>query len=149
MTDEDFHRGIRRIRSLHWAQYPGQGLLMLALVLLGGRHAAVESSPEPRLATWPVLLLLVVLVPLVALLLYTVSRTMRPNLRRPVEENLRIYLGRVFLRNSLLGLVALPMFVTYLFSHSVVDLLLGAGMLAALCWRLAPSATTYQRWLIR
>lgn len=147
--DEEFHRGIRRIRLLHWAQYPGQGLVMLALVLLGGSHAADETAVEPRLATWPLLLVLVALVPLVALLLYTVSRTMRPNLRRPAGENLRIYLGRVVLRNSLLGLVALPMFVTYLFSHAVVDLLLGAGMLGALCWRLTPSATTYQRWLIR
>jgi hypothetical protein len=148
MTDADFHRAIQRIRTLHWAQYPVQGLLMAAVVVLWGSRAATGTSTEPRLATWPALLLLVALVPVAGLLLFMISRTLRPNLRRPAQENLRIYQARIFLRNSLLSLVALPMFAAYLFSHSALDLLLGAGMLAALSWRLAPSATTYQRWLI-
>jgi hypothetical protein len=88
------------------------------------------------------------LVPAVGLLLYTAFRRMRPNLRRPSEENLRMYQGRIFIRNSLLGLVGLPMLASYVVTHKPFDLIAGAAMLLALSWRLAPSAQKYQRWLL-
>jgi hypothetical protein len=148
MTDTDFHRAIRRIRWLHWVHYPAQALLMGGGVLAAGSRAAVGGTLEPRLATWPALLLLVALVPLVGVVLYGLYRRMRPNVRRPAEENLRIYLGRIFLRNSLLSLVGLPMLASYVITHKPFDLLAGGAMLLALSWRLAPTATTYQRWLL-
>ncbi|GAB3326329.1 hypothetical protein ACFQT0_13500 [Hymenobacter humi] len=148
MTDADFHRAIRRIRWLHWLHYLVQALVMGSVVLVVGRRAAVGNTLEPRLATWPALLLLATLVPAVGVLLYGVYRRMQPNLRRPAEENLRIYLCRIFIRNSLLGLVGLPMLASYLITHKPFDLIAAAGMLLALSWRLAPSAQKYQRWLL-
>ena len=148
MTDTDFHRAIRRIRWLHWAHFPAQALLMGSAVLVAGKRAAVGATLEPRLATWPMLLMLGALVPAVGLLLYTMYRRMRPNLRRPSEENLRMYQGRIFIRNSLLGLVGLPMLASYVVTHKPFDLIAGAAMLLALSWRLAPSAQKYQRWLL-
>ncbi|MBD2768644.1 hypothetical protein IC235_12170 [Hymenobacter sp. BT664] len=150
MTDADFHQALGRIRRLHWFHYPAQALLMGAGVLLAARRAAVGPTVEPRLATWPVLLLLLLLalVPLAGLFLYLVYRRMQPNLRRPAELNLRVYQGRIFLRNSLLGLVGLPLLASYVFTHAVFDLVACGAMLLALSWRLAPSAQTYQRWLL-
>ncbi|MBJ6111343.1 hypothetical protein JAO73_20145 [Hymenobacter sp. BT523] len=148
MTDADFHRAIRYVRRVHWLHYPVQGLLMAGAVLVAGAHAAAGPSTEPQLATWPALLSLVALVPVLAVVLVALYRRLRPSLRRPAEENLRIYLGRIFLRNSLAALVALPMLGSYAFTHSWFDLGAGAAMLLALCWRLAPSAHTYQRWLL-
>ena len=106
------------------------------------------TAVEPRLATWPVLLLLLALVPLAGLALRVVFRYMRPSLRRPAELNLRIYQGRVFLRNSLLGLLVLPPLASYAVSRNPWELLVGAGVLLALSWQLSPSAATYQRWLL-
>jgi hypothetical protein len=148
MTDADFHKAIGRIRWLHWCHYPVQGLLMGAVVLLADGQSAVGPTVEPRLATWPLLLLLVALVPTVGLFLYAVYRRMQPNLRRPAELNMRVYQSRIFLRNSLLGLVGLPMLASYVFTHAVVDLVVCGAMLLALSWRLVPSAKTYQRWLL-
>ena len=148
MTDADFHRAIRRIRRRHWLHYPVQALLMASGVLAGSGRAAVGPTLKPRLATWPALLGLLALVPIVGFLLYVVSRYLRPNLRRPAEENLRIYQGRVLLRNSLLGLLALPLLVSYAIGHHLLDLGLGGAMLLALGWQTRPSAQTYQRWLI-
>jgi hypothetical protein len=148
MTDAAFHKAIRRICWLHWLHYPVQALLMGAAVLLGGSRAAGGPTLEPRLATWPVLLLLLAAVPALGLVVLALYRRLRPSLRRPPEENLRIYLARIFLRNSLLSLVGLPMVASYLFTHAVFDLVAGGAMLLALGWRLAPSARTYQRWVI-
>lgn len=148
MTDADFHRAIRRIRRLHWLHYPAQALLMGAAVLVAGRRTAVGATLEPQLATWPALLLLGALVPVVGLALFAVYRRMRPNLRRPAEENLRIYQSRVFIRNSLLSLLGLPLLASYLVTHQPLELVACAGVLVALGWRLAPTAQTYQRWLI-
>lgn len=148
MTDADFHRAIGRIRRLHWLHYPVQALLMAGAVLAAGQQAAVGPTLEPRLATWPILLGLLALVPIVGFLLYIVSRYLRPNLRRPAEENLRIYQGRLLLRNSLLGLLALPLLVSYVIGHNLLDLVFGGAMLLALGWQTRPSAQTYQRWLV-
>ena len=148
MTDADFHRAIGRIRRRHWLHYPVQALLMAGAVLAAGRQAAVGPTLEPRLATWPMLLGLLALVPIVGFLLYIVSRYLRPNLRRPAEENLRIYQGRMLLRNSLLGLLALPLLVSYAIGHWMPDLVMYGVTLLALGWQTRPSAQKYQRWLI-
>jgi len=148
MTDADFHLAIRRIRRRHWLHYPAQGLLMSAVVLVGGGRAAVGATTEPALATWPALLGLGALLPVLALLLYAVFRQMQPNLRRPAALNLRVYQSRVFLRNSLLSLLGLPMLVSFVFTRQPLELVACGGILLALSWQLVPSAVTYQRWLL-
>ena len=148
MTDADFHRAIGRIRRRHWLHYPVQALLMAGAVLAGNGRTAVGPTPEPRLATWPALLWLLVLLPVVGFLLYAVSRFLRPDLRRPAAENLRIYQARVVLRNSLLGLLALPPLASYLVGNHPFDLVFGGVVLVALAWQTRPTAQTYQRWLV-
>ena len=149
MTNTDFHRAIGRIRRRHWLHYPVQALLMAGGVLAGSGRAAVGPTLEPRLATWPALLGLFALLPVVGLLLYGISRYLRPNLRRPAEENLRLYQGRVLLRNSLLGLLVLPLLISYAIGHQVLDLVMCGVTLLVLGWQTQPSAQKYQRWLIR
>ena len=148
MTNADFHRAIGRIRRRHWLHYPVQGLLMAGGVLAGSGQAAVGATLEPRLTTWPALLALLALLPVVGLLLYSVARYLRPNLRRPAEENLRIYQGRMLLRDSLLGLLALPLLVSFAIGHAVLDLVTCGATLLALGWYTQPTAQAYQRWLI-
>jgi len=149
MTDAKFHRAIRRIRWVHWLHYPLQALLMGGAVLAAGRRAAVGATLEPRLATWPALLLLGALVPVVGVAFYAVYRRLRPNLRRPSEENLRIYQGRLLLRNSALSLLALPMLVSYAVTGRPLELLASAAIVLALGWQTAPTAQRYQRWLVQ
>ncbi len=148
MTDAEFHRAIGRIRRQHWLHYPAQALLMGGAVLALGSQAAASSAVNPQLATWPALLLLATLVPLMGTFLYTAYRRMRPNLRRPYAENLRIYQSRVLLRDSLVGLCSLPLFASYVFTQQPSDLAICAGLLLVLGWRTMPSAKTYQRWLL-
>lgn len=148
MTDAEFHQAIGRIRRRHWLHYLLQAMLMGAGVLAGSRHAAAGATLEPRLATWPALLLLGALVPLMGLLLVVVYRRLRPSLRRPPVQNLRIYQGRIFLRDSLLALLALPPLASYAVSLNAWELLVGIGVLLALSWQTAPSAAAYQRWLL-
>lgn len=149
MTNAKFHLAIRRIRWVHWLHYPLQALLMGGVVLAAGRRVAVGATLEPRLATWPALLLLGALVPMVGVAFYAVYRRLRPNLRRASEENLRIYQGRLLLRNSALCLLALPMLASYVVTGRLLELLASAIMLLALSWQTAPSAQRYQRWLIQ
>ena len=149
MTDTDFHRAIGRIRRRHWLHYPAQGLLMAAGVLAGSGQAAAGSTSEPHLATWPALLGLLALLPVVGFLLYVISRYLRPNLRRPAAENLRIYQSRLLLHNSLLALLALPPLVSYAVGHGWPYLFFSGAALLAMAWQTRPSAQTYQRWLIR
>jgi len=148
MTDADFHQAIRRIRWRHWLHYFVQALLMGGVVLVGSSRAAGRTVVEPRLATWPLLLLLVALVPLAALLLHLTARRLQPNLRRLAEQNLRVYQGRQLLRNSLLSLLGLPLLVSYVFTRSALDLLAYGVLLLTLGWLTVPSAKTYQRWLL-
>jgi hypothetical protein len=82
-------------------------------------------------------------------LVYLVSAQIKPNLRRPEAENLRLYKSRIFLRNSLLALLGLPPLVTYTITKSPVDLVFFGCLLLTLCVVMVPSAKTYQRWLIR
>lgn len=148
MMDAEFHRAMGRIRWRHWLHYAAQALLMGAVVLGGAGHAAVGPTLEPRLATWPLLLGLLAVLPLVGLLLYVVSRYLRPNLRRPAALNLRVYQARQLLHNSLLGLLALPPLGAYAIGHHAPDLALCGGILLATAWQTRPSAHTYQRWLM-
>ena len=148
MTDADFHQTIRRIRRRHWLHYPAQALLMGSVVLAAGSRIAAGAAPQPQIASWPALLLLGALVPLVGVFLYVVSRRMKPNLRRPAEENLRIYQGRILLRNSLLSLLGLPLLASHVLTRGVIELVTCGILLLALCSLTAPSAKAYQRWLL-
>ena len=148
MNNVDFHLNIRRIWRLHWLQYPVQCLLMGGGILAASGGAAVGQTLEPALATWPVFLGLLALLPVLGGLLWLVSRYLRPNLRRPAEENLRIYQGRVLLRNSLLGLVVLPLLASFAIGHKPLDLVLCGAVLLTLGWYTQPSAQKYQRWLV-
>jgi drug/metabolite transporter (DMT)-like permease len=148
MNNPDFHLAIQRIRRLHWLHFPAQALLMAAVVLAAGRQLS-PAGPEPRLATWPALLGLGVLLPLVGALLYGTARRLRPNLRRLAEENLRIYKSRLILRNSLLNLLSLPLLISYSLTRTWWPLMGAVLMVLVLCLTTAPSAKKYQRWLLR
>ncbi len=150
MNNPDFHLAIQRIRRLHWLHFPAQALLMAAVVLAAGRQLSpAGAGPEPRLATWPALLGLGVLLPVVGMLLYGTARRLRPNLRRLAEENLRIYKSRLVLRNSLLNLLSLPLLILYSLTRTWWQLAGAVLLVLVLCLATAPSAKKYQRWLLR
>lgn len=149
MTDEEYHCNIQRFRRRHWLHFAVQALLMGSAVLVGHGRVAGPASINPRLATWPMLLWLAVLLPLLGVVLYAVCQSIRPNLRRPYAENMRIYQSRLVVRNSLLGLLSLPLLASYLLTHQALDLVVYGSLLLLLGWRTAPSAKTYQRWLLR
>lgn len=148
MTDAEYHAAMRRIRRGHWLHYSVQALLMGGAVLATRGRIAGPGATNPRLATWPALLLLLALLPLLSLALYAIAQYMRPNLRRPYAENMRLYQSRLLLRNSLLGLLGLPLLAAYLLTRQPLDLLACAALLGLLAWRTAPNARKYQRWLI-
>jgi hypothetical protein len=148
MTDAEFHATIRRIWRGHWLHYPAQALLTGGPILAIGRHSAGPAAANPRFATWPALLLLAALVPLVSVAVYGIHKRLKPNLRRPYESNMRIYQSRIMLRNSLLGLLGLPLLASYLLTHEAIDLVTYAAVLLLLAWQTAPNAQKYQRWLL-
>ncbi|QJX45506.1 hypothetical protein HMJ29_00545 [Hymenobacter taeanensis] len=147
MNNADFYQHIQRIRRLHWLHYPVQTLIMAAVVL-GLGSQLLGSAISERAAAWPGLLLLGAMVPVVGLLLYSVSRRLRPNLRRLAEDNLRIYKSRIFLRNSLLCLLILPLLVSYVLTHGTLEIGCCVILLLVLPSLTAPSAKAYQRWLL-
>lgn len=148
MQDSAFEQAWRRLRRLHYLHYPAQGLLMAAAVLVAGRRVAGPASDNPRLATWSVLLGVLALLAVVGVLLHFVASYIRPNPRRPAAENLRLYQGRLLLRNSLLGLAGLPPLAAYALRGEPVNLLFFGVLLLVPCLLTAPSARTYQRWLL-
>jgi len=148
MTDAEYNRNILRFRRAHWLHYGAQALLMGSAGLATRHGVAGPAAVNPRLATWPALLALAVVVPLLSVVLYAVCQSIRPNLRRPYAENMRIYLSRLVVRNSLLGLLGLPLLAGYLLTHQVAVLAVYAGLLLFVGQRTAPSAKTYQRWLL-
>lgn len=148
MDDSAYHTAIRRIRRWHFLHYPAQGALMAALVLAAGRHAAAGPAENPRLATWPALFWVVALLAVVGVLVSFVSSYIKPNLRRPAAENLRLYQGRIFVRNSLLGLACLPPLAAHALTGDGWNLLFFGCLLLVPCLVAAPSARSYQRWLI-
>lgn len=149
MTDAEYQANIQRFRRRHWLHFAVQGLLMGSAALLGRRRVAAPTAINPQLATWPMLLGLAVALPLLGVVLYGITRSIRPNLRRPYEENMRLYQSRLVVRNSLLALLGLPLLAAYLVTRQPVDLVTYAAVLALLSWRTAPSARAYQRWLLR
>lgn len=95
MTDAEYNQNMQRFRRRHWLHFGVQGGL-LGGVALAGRHQAIGlTATGSRLATWPVVLALLVVVPLVSVALYVVCRRIRPNIRRPYTENMRIYQSRL------------------------------------------------------
>lgn len=136
---------IRLTQIIHVVQYLLQAVLMGALVLWSGRGL---SSPGPAPSLGPYIMLAALLVVMVGSSLYTLSRYLRPNLRRPISENQRVFRSRLILHNSLLGLLALPPLLLYQDSRDLADLfyygLFFIG-LAVLKW---PTVRGYQRWLI-
>lgn len=147
MNNADFHKAIRRIRRLHWLHYPVQALVM-ACVVLGFGSRLPGAATSGQVAAWPGLVLLGAMVPIVGLLLHSVSRRLRPNLRRLAEDNLRIYKSRIFLRNSLLGLLLLPVLVSYVLTRGQLEIVCCVMLLLVLPILTAPSAKAYQRWLL-
>lgn len=148
MTDAEYRQNIQRFRRAHWLHYALQALLMGGAALAGRGQVASTAAINPQLATWPALLGLAVALPLVGVVVYAVCQSIRPNLRRPYAENMRIYLSRLVVRNSLLGLLGLPLLAAYLLTHHVVVLAAYGGLLLLLSRQTLPSAQTYQRWLL-
>ncbi len=148
MTDAEYQTEIQRFRRRHWLHFAGQGLLMGLLALpLRGRVAGPVAI-NPALATWPALLLAGVLLPLLSAVLYSVCQRIRPNLRRPYAENMRLYQSRLVVRNSLLALLSLPLLSAYLLTQQAGYLATYVGLLLLLGWQTAPTAKIYQRWLL-
>ena len=148
MENDVYDATIRRIRRRHFLHYPAQGALMTGLVLAAGRHVAGRGAVNPQLATWPNLFVVAALLAVVGVLIHFVSSYIKPNLRRPAAENLRLYQGRIFLRNSLLSLACLPPLAAYAADSDSWDLAFFGILLLVPCLATAPSARTYQRWLV-
>ncbi|WP_345225038.1 hypothetical protein [Hymenobacter koreensis] len=136
---------IRLTQLLHAGQFLLQALLMAGLVLWTGRGLG-KAGPAPSLG--PYVVLTGLLVVLVGSSLYALSRYLRPDLRRPIRENRRVYRCRQLLHNSLLGLLSLPPLLLYQLSAEALHLFyfgLLCASLAALSW---PTHSRYQRWLL-
>ncbi|MCC3160574.1 hypothetical protein LJ737_25275 [Hymenobacter sp. 15J16-1T3B] len=140
---------IRLTQLLHLAQYLLQSLMMAGLVLWAQpnlRRIPGPGGQAPALGPYALLAFLLIL--MVGSSLYTLSRYLRPELRRPIRENRRVYRSRQLLHNSLLDLLALPPLLLYAASgdpmHLLYFALLSAG-LAAISW---PTQHRYQRWLL-
>jgi len=149
MTDAEYQFNIQRFRRRHWLHYATQGLLMGG-ALLGVRSQLAGPAEEvPHLATGTNMLALLGAIPLVSLLLYVLGRAIKPNLRRPYAENMRLYQSRLVVRNSLLALLGLPLLAWYLLRPQPLALGGYVALLGLLAWQTAPTAKTYQRWLLR
>ena len=148
MTNAEYNQNIQRFRRRHWLHFAVQGLLMGSATLAGHSEVAAPKDINPRLATWPVLLGLVVALPLLGVVLYAVCQSIKPNLRRPYAENMRIYQSRLVVRNSLLGFLGLPLLAAFLLTHQVLYLVTYGSLLLLLGRQTEPSAKTYQRWLL-
>lgn len=129
---------------MHIVQYLVLAGLMLTLVLLAG-HRLQTTSAQQNVA--PVIVLLLVLLVLVIGGIYLVFRRIRPNLRRPEAENLRIYQSAVLLRNSFLALVSLPPLLLYHLTNDWLHLLFFGVLLTALCLLTLPTEPKFRRWL--
>jgi hypothetical protein len=120
---------------------------MAGVVLWSGRGMASGAlGPSPSLG--PYVMMAALLVIMVSSSLYTLSRYLRPDLRRPIRENRRVYRSRLILHNSLLGLLALPPLLLFQATADPINLFYYSLMiigLTALSW---PSARAYQRWLL-
>ncbi|GGF24292.1 hypothetical protein [Hymenobacter cavernae] len=137
---------IQRIRRIHFAQFPVQAALMVLLVFSTGHRLRVTgSAPSPA----PAILALSLLLLVVGACLYLVSKRIRPNLRRPEEQNRKLYLSGIILRNSFLGILGLPPLMIYHTSRNWPDALFFGVLLLALCLLTVPTEQKYRRWLLR
>lgn len=137
---------IRLTQLLHLAQYLLQGLLMAGVV--GWMMPGIPGPAGQPPTLWPYALLAFLLILMVGSSLYTISRYLRPELRRPIRENRRVYRSRQLLRNSLLELLALPPLLLFAAGRQPEHLLyygLLTLSLAVLSW---PTQRRYQRWLL-
>lgn len=148
MTDAEYNQNMQRFRRRHWLHFGVQGGLLGGAALAGRHQAAGLTAIGSRLATGPVVLALLAVVPLVSVALYVVSRSIRPNIRRPYSENMRIYQSRLVVRNSLLGLLGVPLLAAYLLTYQAGILVAYGALLLLLSCQTVPSAQTYQRWLL-
>ncbi|UOR07562.1 hypothetical protein MUN82_10795 [Hymenobacter aerilatus] len=130
---------------MHILQYLVLAGLMLTLVLLTGQP---RHSADTKQTTTLVVVLLLVLLVLVVGGIYLLFRRMRPNLRRPEAENLRIYQSVVLLRNSFLSLVSLPPLLLYHLTGEWVNLLSFGALLVVLCVLTLPTERKFRRWLL-
>ena len=149
MTDAEYQFNIQRFRRWHWLHFAGQGLLMSGALLTVRRMIAGPGEEVPHLATGTNMLALLGAIPLVSLMLYVLCRAIKPNVRRPYAENMKLYQSRLVVRNSLLALLALPLLAWYLLRPQPLALASYVVLLLALAWRTVPTARTYQRWLLR
>ena len=97
----------------------------------------------------PAILAMSLLLVVVGACLYLVSKRIRPNLRRPEEQNRRLYLSGIILRNSFLGILGLPPLLIYHLSHQWLDLLFFGLLLLTLCLLTVPTEKKYRQWLLR
>jgi len=134
------------VQKVHFAQFPIQAALMLLLAFsTGHRLSTVASAPAPTTTILTLSLLLLV----VGACVYLVSKRIRPNLRRPEEQNRRLYMSGIILRNSFLGILGLPPLMIYHTSGDWLDLLFFGLLLLALCLLTVPTEQKYRRWLLR
>ncbi|OON68504.1 hypothetical protein B0919_12730 [Hymenobacter sp. CRA2] len=122
---------------------------MAALVLWTGRGLRAVPGPGGAApALGPYILLAFLLVLMVGSSLYTLSRYMRPDLRRPIRENRRVYRSRQLLYNSLLGLLGLPPLLFYQTTGDPIHLCYYVLLLLGLTTLSWPTQHRYQRWLL-
>ena len=148
MDEQAFSRAIGHLRRQHFLHYALQAALMAGLVLAAGRRLAGNGTENPKLATWPLLLAMLALLAIVGVLVQFVSGYIKPNPQRPAAENLRLYQGRVFLRDSLLGLAALPPLAAYALGGGGWNPVFFAVLVLVPCVVTAPSGAAYRRWLV-
>ena len=137
---------IRLTQLLHLVQFLLQGLLMAAVVWWMAPGIPGPRGEAPTLG--PYVLLTFLLVVMVGSSLYTLSRYLRPELRRPIRENRRVYRSRQLLHNSLLELLALPPLLFFAASRQPEHLFYFGLLTLALATLNWPTQRRYQRWLL-
>lgn len=137
---------IRFTQLLHLAHYLVQGLLMAGVVWKMAPGIPGRAGQSPIL--WPYVLLAFLLILMVGSSLYTLSRYLRPELRRPIRENRRVYRSRQLLHNSLLELLALPPLLFFAASRQPQDLAYFGLLTVALAVLTWPTQRRYHRWLL-
>ncbi|MEJ7664477.1 MAG: hypothetical protein WKG07_35680 [Hymenobacter sp.] len=136
------HSRIRRSLLL----LPVQALLMGGAVLATLGRIAGPGAAIRALATWPALLLLLALLPLLNFAALRYFAVYAAQFATALRRKYASPQSRLLLRNSLLGLLGLPLVVAYLLA-AALDLLAPPP-----CWGCWPGAhapnAEYQRWLI-
>lgn len=137
---------IQRVRTVHFVQFPVQAALMMLLAFSTGHRLQSKTAPS---SSTPAILALFLLLVVVGACVYLVSKRIRPNLRRPEEQNRRLYLSGIILRNSFLGLLGLPPLMIHQVTGQKLDFVVFFALLLTLCLLTAPTEPKYRRWLLR